>query len=112
MEFDRLFEVEIFVRDQPNGLIGSRCRMLVSFFSRTMLTSRSVSLAFHANDHAFVNGDARAREERCRAPAGCREHKRSNPVVICNQRAGRAMRNLSLPLDVNKQRVHKNGARP
>jgi hypothetical protein len=117
--FGRHFD-HFVVADELDGLLqiqqrgGTRrmassaveARMLVSFFSLTMLTSRSASRVL-ADDHAFVNfGRGRTKI----SPRSCRL-KMAWPVVLparsaTSEPVGR-IGNLALPIDVAvEQRIH------
>src|SRR5208282_558140 len=68
-------------------------------------------LGIFANDHAFVDFDARPHEEYAALLEIVESVRSRKPGPVRNQRSRRAMRDFTLPLDVSgKKRIHHDGA--
>src|ERR1700674_839582 len=110
-KFNRLLKIEIAVRHEADRLIRSRSPHVGQLLLADNVDVEIRVLCVLADNHAFVNGDARAREKRTALLQIVESVRSRNSVPIGDQRARRTMRNLSLPLDISvKQRIHDDSA--
>ena len=106
-----MLEIKVTIRHQPDRYVGSRSAHVGQLLLAHNIDIEIGVFGVLADDHAFVNVNARADEE-CAALLEIVESVRCRkPSSVGDQRAGWAMRDFSLPLDVAiKQRVHDNRA--